>query len=68
MAGLSRKSMLYNLLGIDATEALNATTSANMLALMGGASILRVHDVKEAMQAIAIYNKYQDNCSLKTKN
>lgn len=68
MAGLSRKSMLYNLLGIDATEALNATTSANMLALMGGASILRVHDVKEAMQAIAIYNKYQDNCSLKTEN
>lgn len=61
LAGISRKSMLYNLLGIDATGALNATTSANMLALLGGASILRVHDVKEAKQAITIYNKYREN-------
>lgn len=58
LVGLSRKSMLTKLLGIDATEALNATTAANMLALMGGASILRVHDVKEAVQTIRIYKKY----------
>ena len=58
MVGISRKSMLNKLLGIDANEALNATTAANMLALMGGASILRVHDVKEAIQAIKVYKKY----------
>jgi len=58
LVGLSRKSMLTKLLGIEATEALNATTAANMLALMGGASILRVHDVKEAVQTIRIYEKY----------
>ena len=58
LAGISRKSMLYNLLGTDAEAALNATTAANMLALMGGASILRVHDVKEAKEAITIYNQY----------
>lgn len=57
LAGISRKSMLTRLLGIDANEALNATTAANMLALAGGASILRVHDVKEAMQTIRIYRK-----------
>ena len=58
LAGLSRKSMLSKLLGIDASEALNATTAANMLALIGGASILRVHDVKEAVQTVEIYKKY----------
>ena len=58
LAGMSRKSMLTKLLGIDGNEALNATTAANMLALIGGASILRVHDVKEAMQTIRIYNKH----------
>jgi dihydropteroate synthase len=60
MAGLSRKSMLYNLLGTDAELALNATTAANMLALMGGASILRVHDVKEAVETIRIFKQYQN--------
>ena len=58
LAGLSRKSMIYNLLDTDAEGALNGTTAANMLALMGGASILRVHDVKEAFQAIEIYKAY----------
>jgi len=58
LAGMSRKSMLTKLLGIGGNEALNATTAANMLALMGGASILRVHDVKEARQTIDIYTKY----------
>jgi len=60
LAGLSRKSMLYKLINIDIDDALNATTAANMLALMSGASILRVHDVKEAVQAIQIYKKYNE--------
>jgi dihydropteroate synthase len=58
LAGISRKSMVSAALKIDTTEALNATTAANMLALIGGVSILRVHDVKEAMQAISIYKNY----------
>jgi dihydropteroate synthase len=58
LAGVSRKSMLTKLLKIETAEALNATTAANMLALVGGASILRVHDVKEAFQTITIYKKY----------
>jgi len=55
LVGMSRKSMIFKLLGTDATAALNGTTAAHMLALQGGASILRVHDVKEAMEAISIY-------------
>lgn len=54
LAGVSRKSMLYKTLGISANEALNATTSANTIALLNGANILRVHDVKEAIEAIKI--------------
>jgi dihydropteroate synthase len=54
LAGVSRKSMLYNTLGISAQEALNATTSANTIALLNGANILRVHDVKEAVEAVKI--------------
>ena len=54
LAGLSRKSMLCKPLGITPADALNATTAANMLALQGGAHILRVHDVKEAVQTIKI--------------
>ena len=54
LAGLSRKSMLYKPLDIEADEALNATTVANTLALLNGASILRVHDIKSAVEAIKI--------------
>ena len=54
LAGISRKSMLYKPLHISAKEALNATTSANTIALLNGANILRVHDVKEAVEAIKI--------------
>ncbi len=54
LAGVSRKSMLYKTLDISAQEALNATTSANTIALLNGASILRVHDVKEATEAVKI--------------
>lgn len=58
LAGLSRKSMLYNLLGTKPEEALNATTAAHMLALVQGARILRVHDVKQAVEATKIFNQY----------
>lgn len=57
LAGLSRKSMIYNTLNTTAEESLNGTTAAHILALMGGASVLRVHDVKEAVQAIQIYQE-----------
>lgn len=54
LAGLSRKSMLYKTLNSTPQEALNATTFAHTLALQQGASILRVHDVKEAMECIKL--------------
>lgn len=54
LAGLSRKSMLYKPLNIEASTALNATSIANTMALLNGASILRVHDVKSAVEAIKI--------------
>lgn len=55
LAGLSRKSMIYKTLGSDAESALNGTTALNMLALQNGANILRVHDVKEAVECIRLY-------------
>ena len=54
LIGLSRKSMIWKTLGITADEALNGTSAMNAIALMKGASILRVHDVKEAKQIIAL--------------
>lgn len=62
LAGMSRKSMLYKVLGNTAQDALNATTVVNTLALQNGAHILRVHDVKEAIETINIYQQYQQNC------
>ncbi len=59
LVGVSRKSMLYNLLNTDAQHALNATTVAHTIALMQGAHILRVHDVAEAIEAITITQKLQ---------
>lgn len=56
LIGLSRKSMLTRPLGITAAEALEATTAANTLALVNGAAILRVHDVKAAVEAREIVN------------
>lgn len=58
LAGLSRKSTIYKTLGVTAKEALNGTTVLNTLALQQGAAILRVHDVKEAMEAITLMNAY----------
>jgi dihydropteroate synthase len=57
LAGLSRKSMIYKTIGTDAENALNGTIAANTIALMKGASILRVHDVKAAREAITIFEK-----------
>jgi dihydropteroate synthase len=59
LAGLSRKSMIYKKLGIPVAEALNGTTVLNTIALTRGASILRVHDVKEAVQAVKLYQLYR---------
>lgn len=54
LVGISRKSMITKLLGISPAEALNATTVLNTVALMKGANILRVHDVREAVQAVKV--------------
>jgi len=56
MVGVSRKSMIYKLLESSPDEALNGTSVVNTLALLGGADILRVHDVREAVEAVRILN------------
>lgn len=55
LAGISRKSMIYKTLSTDAAGALNGTTALNMVALQQGASILRVHDVKQAVETIKLF-------------
>lgn len=55
LVGLSRKSMITRLLGIEPGEALAATTALNLVALRNGANILRVHDVKEAVQVVELF-------------
>lgn len=62
MVGLSRKSMIHKALGISPEEALNGTTALHMAALMSGVHLLRVHDVKEAVQTIKLFEliKYSD--------
>ena len=57
MVGISRKSMIWKALDNSPDEALNGTTVANTLALMGGADILRVHDAKEAVETIKIFSE-----------
>jgi dihydropteroate synthase len=61
LVGISRKSMLYKPLQINPEMALNATSSANTIALLHGANILRVHDVKEAMECIKIVDLLKNN-------
>ncbi|AMC12204.1 dihydropteroate synthase [Lutibacter profundi] len=61
LTGLSRKSMLFKPLKISQTNALNATTVANTIALLKGANILRVHDIKEAMETIKIVELLNTN-------
>ncbi|WP_308270083.1 dihydropteroate synthase [Prevotella sp.] len=62
LVGISRKSMIYRLIGGDPTTSLNGTTVLNTISLMKGASILRVHDVKEAVKVC------QMACKLQTPN
>ncbi len=57
LVGLSRKSMIYKLLEVEPSEALNGTTALNMVALMKGANILRVHDVKEANETRKLFKQ-----------
>lgn len=59
LAGMSRKSMIYKLLGITPQESLNGTTVLNTIALTKGANILRVHDVKEAVECIKIMMNFK---------
>lgn len=59
LAGLSRKSMIYKTLNTTAKEALNGTSVLNTLALTKGATILRVHDVKEAMETIQLWEAFE---------
>jgi dihydropteroate synthase len=61
LVGISRKSMVYRLLGVTPEEALNGTTALNTVALMKGAHILRVHDVKACRQCIDIVDKLRNN-------
>lgn len=60
LVGISRKSMIYKLLGGDPTTSLNGTTVLNTIALMKGASILRVHDVAEAVEAVRMIGKMNE--------
>lgn len=59
LTGISRKTMIWKLLGITPAEALNGTTVLNTVALMKGANILRVHDVKEAAELVKIVDRLQ---------
>lgn len=59
LVGISRKKMIHGLLNITADEALNGTTALNTIALTKGANILRVHDVKEAVEAVRIFEACQ---------
>ena len=60
LAGLSRKSMIYKPLGLTANECLSPTSALHLLALQNGASILRVHDVKEANEIRQLYRLLQN--------
>lgn len=66
LVGASRKRMIQQLLNVDAVHSLNGTTVVHTLALMKGASILRVHDVQEAVEAIQIVEQYKQASSLLT--
>ena len=63
LAGLSRKSAIYKTLDIPVSEALNGSTVLHTLALQNGANILRVHDVKEAREAVVLFQKYSEDSS-----
>lgn len=60
LVGVSRKRMIWQLLDTTPSEALNGTTAVNMLALLNGACILRVHDVREAVETVKIFMQVRD--------
>jgi dihydropteroate synthase len=62
LVGVSRKKMIQNIIEADAQQALNGTTVVNTIALMKGAKILRVHDVKEAVEAVKIFEMLNYEC------
>ena len=68
LIGVSRKSMIWKTLKISAEEALNGTTVLNAIALTNGADILRVHDVKEAKQAIQLVSKIKNSWNTNPKS
>ncbi len=61
LIGLSRKSMIYKFLGGNPSTSLNGTTALNMMSLDHGANILRVHDVKEAVECVKLYSKIKSS-------
>ncbi len=61
LAGLSRKSTISKILGVDSSNALNGTTILNTIALLNGVSIIRVHDVKESVECIKLVEVYKKN-------
>ncbi|MBT8261920.1 MAG: dihydropteroate synthase [Bacteroidia bacterium] len=60
LVGISRKSMIYKTLGVSAKEALNGTTALHSIALLKGVHLLRVHDVKEAMECVRLVSELSD--------
>ena len=66
LVGISRKSMIFKLLGGDANSALNGTTALHAVALMKGANILRVHDVKEAAETVRIFSALKQPSTTQT--
>ncbi|WP_430972906.1 dihydropteroate synthase [Sunxiuqinia rutila] len=64
LVGVSRKSMIQKLLDVDAANSLGGTITANTMALLGGADILRVHDVKEAVESVRIFTKLKEVASV----
>jgi dihydropteroate synthase len=64
LAGVSRKSMIYKTLNCSAEEALNGTTVLNTIALLKGANILRVHDVKAAVEAVELVEKMRESSKI----
>jgi dihydropteroate synthase len=61
LVGVSRKSMIWKTLNITSDGALNGTTALNAVAIFNGADILRVHDVKEAVQTVKLIRKIKDS-------
>lgn len=64
LVGVSRKSMIYRLLEVDPERSLGGTITVNTMALLGGADILRVHDVKEAVESVKIFTMLKETANL----